>query len=225
MRVRVERNIVVLETLEEVLDPRHTALLVIDVQNDEMSPEGSMAKNGFDIGYMRRILDPLRSLIDAARTYHVPVVYTKSTKSRDGRFETGPTLRFVGRNRTIGVWDYKLEGTWGNEIADELEPLNDERCLVKYRSSAFLGTPLDEYLRHSGVRTGLVVGTATEGCVEATVRSLQDHGYYPVIASDAVTSRNDEMHDAALTVMAGRWDVVESARIIEVWESISVRQD
>jgi nicotinamidase-related amidase len=217
--MRVVRDIVVYETIEEIAHPGRAALLVIDVQNDEMSPEGSMARHGKDIGYMRRILAPLRYLIASAREHGVPVVYTLSTKSSDARFESGNTLRFVGRNRDVGIWDYKLEGTWGNEVAEELEPLPGERRFVKYRSSAFVGTPMDQYLRNNGIETGIVVGTATEGCVEATVRSLQDHSYYPVIVSDCVTSRNQELHQAALTVMSGRWDVIESAELGTLWSN------
>jgi nicotinamidase-related amidase len=215
------RNIEVLETIEEVVDPRHTAILVIDVQNDEMSPEGSMAQHGHDIGYMRRILDPLRRVLDAARQRGVMIVYTRSTKSHDGRFETGPTLRFLSRKREVGVWDFKLEGTWGNEVADELAPRADERQLIKYHSSAFVGTPLDQLLRGGGIRTCVVVGTATEGCVEATVRSAQDHGYYPVVVGDCVTSRKTALHDAALTVIAGRWDCITSDELIDAWPRAS----
>ena len=219
--MRVEGGIPILETIEEIVDPAHSALLVIDVQNDEMSPEGAMAQHGNDISYMRRILPSLQRLIAAARNRGVSVIYTRSTKSKDHRFETGPVLRFVARKRSVGVWDYKLEGTWGNAVADELKPLEDERQIIKYRSSAFVGTPLDFYLRNSGISTGIVTGTATEGCVEATVRSLLDHGYYAVVADDCVTSRHEELHEAAMRVMAARWDVASSDRIIDIWRDQS----
>jgi ureidoacrylate peracid hydrolase len=215
--MRMVRGIEVLETIDELIAPEHSALLVIDVQNDETSPDGAMAKHGNDITYMTRIIPPLRALLDAARGRGVQIIYTVSTKSSDGRFETGPTLRFLARKRNVAVWDYKREGTWGNAIAEDLAPRSDERQIVKYHSSAFVGTPVDHVLRGNGVRTGVVVGTATEGCVEATVRSLQDHGYYPVIVSDCVTSKNTALHEAALTVMRARWDVVTSEQLIDAW--------
>jgi nicotinamidase-related amidase len=215
--MREVRGITVLDSIEEVIAPRHAALLVIDVQNDEASPDGAMARHGHDIEYMRRIIPPLRRLLDQARALGVLIVYTLSTKSRDARFESGPTLRFVTRKRDLGVWDYKLEGTWGNAVAAELDSRTDERQLVKYHSSAFVGTPLDDLLRCGGIRTGIVVGTATEGCVEATVRSLADHRYYPVVVRDCVTSRHATLHQAALTVMSARWDVLTSDELIAAW--------
>ncbi|HEY7177156.1 MAG TPA: cysteine hydrolase [Micromonosporaceae bacterium] len=215
--MRVVRGIEVLETIDEVVAPAHSAILVIDVQNDEASPRGSMAQHGNDITYLTRIIGPLRKLLDEAREREVQIIYTVSTKSADARFETGPTLRFLTRKRDVGVWDFKLEGTWGNEIAEDLAPRPSERRIVKFHSSAFVGTPVDLLLRGAGVKTGIVVGTATEGCVEATVRSLQDHGYYPVVVSDCVTSKHEALHEAALTVMRGRWDVVTSDELIDAW--------
>ena len=215
--MRIIRGIEVLDTLAELVAPEHTAVLVIDVQNDETSPNGAMARSGADIGYMTRILPPLRALLDRARERSIRIVYTVSTKSADASFETGTTLRFIARKRTIRPWAFKAEGTWGNQVAEELDPRPGERQIVKYHSSAFVGTPMDQLLRGNGVRTGVVVGTATEGCVEATVRSLQDHGYYPVVVSDCVTSRDETLHEAALTVMQARWDVVTSGELLDVW--------
>jgi ureidoacrylate peracid hydrolase len=216
--MKTVRGIEMLETLDELVAPEHTAILVIDVQNDETSPTGAMARSGADIGYMTRILPPLRSLLDRARELGIRIVYTVSTKSADASFETGPTLRFIARKRQIRTWAFKAEGTWGNAVAEELAPRADERQLVKFHSSAFVGTPMDQLLRGNGVRTGIVVGTATEGCVEATVRSLQDHGYYPVIVGDCVTSRREALHEAAMTVMRARWDVVTTADLLETWK-------
>jgi len=215
--VKVVRGIEVFETIDEIVTPGHSAILVIDVQNDEASPHGAMAKHGNDITYLTRIVAPLRKLLDEARARGVPIIYTVSTKSADARYETGPTLRFVARKRNVGVWDFKLEGTWGNEIAEDLAPRPDERRVVKFHSSAFVGTPMDLLLRGAGTKTGIVVGTATEGCVESTVRSLQDHGYYPVVVSDCVTSKHEALHEAALFVMRGRWDVVTSDELIDAW--------
>lgn len=219
------RGIEVLETLDELVAPEHTAILVIDVQNDETSPDGAMARSGADIGYMTRILPPMRALLDRARERGIRIVYTVSTKSKDAAFETGTTLRFIARKRTIRAWDFKAEGTWGNQVAEALDPRPDERQIVKFHSSAFVGTPVDQLLRGNGIRTGVVVGTATEGCVEATVRSLQDHGYYPVVVSDCVTSRHEALHEAAMTVLRARWDVVTSAELLDTWAKDPAAKD
>ena len=60
------------------------------------------------------------------------------------------------RKRPLGVWDFKREGTWGHEVADELGPLETERRFLKFRSSAFVGTSLDLYLRSAEITTAIV---------------------------------------------------------------------
>jgi ureidoacrylate peracid hydrolase len=84
-----------------------------------------------------------------------------------------------------------------------------------------MGTPLDFILRSSGIKTAAVVGLITEGCVETTVRDLEQYGYYPVILSDCVCSSRQDLHEAALLVMSARYDVVTSSELLAIWHSAS----
>ena len=66
-----------------------------------------------------------------------------------------------------------------------LEPLDGELVVKKYRSSGFWGTNLDMLLRSNGIKSVVVTGCTTEGCVESTARDAMFSDYYVVIVTDA----------------------------------------
>ncbi len=217
------RGTVVLETLEEIADPKHTALLVIDVQNDNASPKGILASNGRDISWVRKVIPRIKMVLDEARRLGLLIIFMRVTRSRDGSHESGPRWRARGRSvHSAGLEEYEMEGTWGNEVLDELEPGPNERQIIKYRASSFIGTPLDIILRNRGIKAAVVVGLVTQSCVEGTVRDLEQYGYYPVVLSDCVCSSRQDPHDAALLVMSVKYDVVTSEELFKVWRSPSV---
>ncbi len=213
----------VLDTLPEIAAPRHTALLVVDIQNDNCSPRGMAAVNGRDIARAREIIPNVKKVLEEARRLGLLIVFMRMTESRNGILESDPVLRRVEKTTESGdLADYLMEGTWGNEVLDELEPRPNERQMIKYRSSSFIGTPLDLLLKTNGIKAAVVVGVVTEGCVETTVRDLDQFGYYPVVLSDCVASRREDIHEAALLVMAHRYDVVKSAELLKIWRSASM---
>lgn len=136
-------GIVVLETIDEITDPKHTALLIIDVQNDNSSPEGSVAKRGNDISWIIEILPRIKRVLEEARKLGLLIIFTRTIKFKDGSDASGPRLRLLQRAVHVrGIKDYYIEGTWGNEVLDELEPRANERQVFKLRSSGFFWHPL-----------------------------------------------------------------------------------
>lgn len=209
---------VIYDTIEEIADPKHTALLVIDIQNDNTSPNGFLAKNGRDISWARAILSNVKAVLEDARKRGMLVIFTRNTNSKDGRCESPAQIRFQTKcAHSAGSQEYEKEDTWGNEVLDELEPRPNEVQIVKYRSSSFHGTRLDFILKNSRIESAVVVGLITEGCVESTARDLVGYGYYPVILSDCVTTSRRDLHEAALLVMSARYDVITSAQLIQAW--------
>ena len=208
----------VYDTVEEIVDPEHTAVLVIDIQNDH-GPKGCLARNGRDISWVLNIVPEVKKVLAAARQRGVLVIFTSVTISKDGRSESPPLLRFRSKVAHIrDVEGYEVEDTWGNEVLDELERRSDEPWIVKYRSSSFHGTRLDLILRNSRIETAVVMGLATEACVDATAKDLLGYGYYPVILRDCVTSSRRELHDAALLVMSAGYDVITSEELLQAWD-------
>lgn len=212
----------VLETLEEIADPKHTALLVVDVQNDNSSPKGFMALKGRDISWIREVIPRIETVLVEARRLGLLVIFVRMTRSKDGRYESAPMLRLREKSEFLrDATEYEIEGTWGHEVLDELEPKPNERQINKYCPSALTATPLNLMLMSRGIRTVAVVGLRTEVCVESTVRDLPQYGYYPVVLRDCVCSSRQDLHEAALLVMSDQYDVVTSEELLKVWRSAS----
>ncbi|MBI4331116.1 MAG: cysteine hydrolase [Chloroflexi bacterium] len=216
----------VYETVEEIVQPKHAALLVIDVQNDNSSPRGSLASKGQDISWMTKTALPnIKLVLAEARRLGVMIIFTRTTKSPDGSIESAPMIRHMAKSpHSAGLLDYEVEGTWGHEVLDELEPRPNERQITKYRSSAFIGTPLDIVLKGRNIESAVVVGLVTQGCVMATTKDLLHYGYYPVLVSDGVASSRRDFHEAALVLMRHQYDVITTAELLKMWRSVAVTQ-
>jgi nicotinamidase-related amidase len=88
----------------------------------------------------------------------------------------------------------------------------------KYRSSGFWGTNLDMILRSNGIKTVVVGGCTTEGCVESTARDAMFNDYYVVIAEDCVASDDRAQHDASMLLMRHRFDIAPGTEIQRLWK-------
>jgi ureidoacrylate peracid hydrolase len=212
----------VFTTLEELVDPAHTALLVIDMQRDFCTPGGAFDQLGVDISMYPPMVPRLARLIDGARAAGVPVFYIQMTVL-PGRISDSPAqIRFnlrlhLGSDGVVEPLDYTPDGSEGQEIIPELAPRDGDVVVKKYRSSAFWGTNLDMLLRANAIKTCVVSGCTTEGCVESTARDAMFGDYYVVIPEDCVASDDRAQHDASLLLMRHRFDLAPSDAILEVW--------
>jgi nicotinamidase-related amidase len=211
----------VCETLEEVLEPDECVVLVVDLQNDAMRPDGKLAQSHNDVSAMVDVLPRCAAFIRAARELGVRVYHVKTLTLRDGRSDSPSWLRAKGT--IVNETGFFLEGTWGAEICDEVRPLDGEPVIVKHRSSAFVGTNLDLLLKANGVRTVVVIGEQTPGCIEATYRDAAYHDYYNVLAEDCVAAFDQEQHGASLLIQKRRHDVTTSERMLSVWREARAR--
>lgn len=212
------------DRLEEMVRPDHTALLIIDMQNDFAARGGFFDKKQINIAMMERAIPRQRALLDAARSSGVFVVYTENTVyvNPDGTILESPAhLAFYDKcgylpDLARGEF-FTIAGQWGERTVDVLAPHRGEYVIHKHRPSGFVGTNMDMILRARGVETVVVAGCVTQGCVETTVRDAGNHDYYVVVPSDAVASQSQQLHDAALLVMAARWTVTTSEEVIKDW--------
>jgi ureidoacrylate peracid hydrolase len=213
-------EIEVLETLEERAAPRHSALLIVDMQNDYCASGGASDRNGRDLSAIRAAIPAICGLIEGARAARVPVVFTKYTLGPGGAGLSGPEILRRGRN-FAGV-ESTIKGTWGHELIPELPYLPDQDLVIeKRRLSSFIGTDLDLILRGRGVKTLAIAGVVTQSCVECTVRDAAGYDYYVAVAADCVASTDPRAHETSLACMATvlRYPdaVTTSARLGEIW--------
>ncbi|MBI4307479.1 MAG: isochorismatase family protein [Chloroflexi bacterium] len=207
-------------TLAEIADPEHTALLVVDMQNDYIARGGASDKAGRrDTSAFKSVIAQTKCTIEAARQAKVPVVYIQNTWLPNHRSVSGAWLRFIERSGFLEGASVTVDGTWGHRIVDELAPRPEDIIVKKWRASAFIGTNLDLVLRCNRIESVVVTGVVTQGCVESTARDAAFLDYYVVVLGDCVQSTRQDLHEASLQVMAARFDVVDSDEVLRVWLS------
>ncbi|MBI4279676.1 MAG: cysteine hydrolase [Armatimonadetes bacterium] len=205
--------------LDEILHPDHTALVVVDMQNDLCLPNVGWGTKA-DISMVREIIPPLRGLVDAARDHRVPVIWLQMVwRAGEGYRSVSPAyLRFFIYKCGFAPGEKVMEeGTWGAQNIPELEVRPGEAVIQKARSSGFVGTDLDLLLRSNGVKTVVITGIATQACMESTLRDALGYDYYTVLVRDCVAAYRKDLHDASLKILETMADVVPAARVAETW--------
>jgi nicotinamidase-related amidase len=186
-------NVEILETLAEILDPSHTALVVWDVQN-------GLVDHIFD---REEFLPRLAHLVGSLRGT-VPVIYTMATP-------LSPELRsgwsYLSQMRMFGVTDpaqlpdFMAPGSPEREIPEAVRPEAGDVVLEDSTPSIFLGTSFELMLRDRGVRTILFTGIATEVGIDHSAREAGARGFYPVVVTDCVSSPDREAHERSLATL------------------------
>lgn len=180
------------------MEPR-PALLVLDVLNDIVHPDGVYARHGYAQQFAERhVLERTATAIARARARGVPVVYVVVGFSPDfAQWPPGsPVFAEARRSGTLVI------GTWGTQIHDAVKPEDGDPIVVKRRISPFFGTELDIVLRTRGIDTLVLAGVSTDLVVLATARDGHDRDYRVQVLADATASASAQLHEAALTVIA-----------------------
>ncbi len=198
--------------------PGHTALLVIDLQNDFVAAGGYIEKVvGRDTAACRAILPAVTQLIEAARRAGVPVIWIVADYSHDKI--PVPARARLARQGWSDVCC--APGSWGHDFAGP-RPRAGESVVTKHSFSSFHGTALESDLRRRGVETLVVTGVQTNACVDYAIREGFVRGFYIAVAEDCVASHMPELH--AATLGATRFlfgDVVPSSALMERWAGAS----
>lgn len=213
---------VVFTELSELVDPEHTALLIIDMQCDFIEPQGRFGELGIDLSMYAQFKPRVSELLAAARHSGTLVVHVQNTALANRMSDSSAQIRFnlkmhEGARANTPALIYTVPGTPGHGFAPGFEPQGDELVVSKYRSSGFWGTNLDLILRSNQIKTVVISGCTTEGCVESTARDAMFNDYYVVIAADCVASDDRAQHDASMLLMRHRFDVAQASEIGRVW--------
>ncbi len=207
--------------LSELVDPAHSALVVVDMQRDFCHPGGAFDRLGVDISMYPPVIPRIASLLQGARAAGVQVIYIQMTVLPGRKSESPAQIRFNLRMHLAEAGGealgYTADGSVGQEILPELAPVDGDLVVKKYRSSAFWGTNLDLLLRSNGIKSLIVAGCTTEGCVESTARDALFNDYYVVVVEDCVASDDRAQHEASLLLMRHRFDIATAEEVLRVW--------
>lgn len=183
-----------------ILPAQQTALLIVDMQNDFVNPEGELF-----VPTAEETIPQIQTLLGMARKHGARVAFTQDTHFED--------------DLEWEIWPKHCEqGTWGWQIVNELKPASGELVCRKNRYDGFYGTWLDHYLSKVWqVKHLIIVGTVSNICVAHTAASAGLRWYHIVVPADGISAMTE--FDQALTLRQASslysGDVVKSVDHIE----------
>lgn len=195
--------------------PERTALLLVDMQNDFIHPDGAYARGGAAAAPIAALPARLRPVADAMRRAGGWIVSTHFTlvPGRGGEPLISPHLKrlrpFLGRG------DF-APGSFGHALIDELAPADLQVEKVAY--SAFYMSRLEWVLRKAGIDTLVVAGIVTNGGVESTVRDAHVRDLHTIVLSDGCAAFQPAVHEVAMGSIA---TVSETATCAEVMAALA----
>jgi ureidoacrylate peracid hydrolase len=200
--------------LSDRVAPGHTALLVIDLQNDFIAEGGYIEKVvGRNTAACRAILSAVATLVEKARAAKVPVIWVIADYSHD-KIPVPARARLARQGWTEVCC---APGSWGHDFAGP-RPQPGETLIVKHSFSSFHGTTLENELRRHGTETLVIAGVQTNACVDYAIREGFVRGFYVAVAEDCVASHMPDLHAATLNATRFLFgDVVPSSALIEFW--------
>ena len=175
------------------INPRETALIVVDMQNAYASPGGYLDLAGFDIEGAAAVIEKIALTLEAARRAGVQVVFFQNGWDPDYVEAGGEGSPNWWKSNALKTMRERPElqgtllakGTWDYALVDRLAPQKGDIVIAKPRYSAFYNTALDSMLRARGIRNLAFCGIASNVCVESTLRDGYHREYFGVLLEDA----------------------------------------
>jgi ureidoacrylate peracid hydrolase len=177
-------------------DPKRTAVVLIEYQNDFTSEGGALHGAVGDVMQSTGMLENTRRLVDAARAAGATIVHAPITFAPGyGELAQHPYGILKGVVDSTAF----VKGEWGAEIVDSLAPQEGDVIVEGKRGlDTFATTNLDFILRARGVTTIALGGFLTNCCVESTMRTGYEKGYQVITLSDCVAATSPEEHQNAI---------------------------
>lgn len=206
----------ILDTLEELVNPKRTALLMWDFAKNVVLNRYSSEELVRNAG----------RLLAAARQYGVLVLFSHQNNMRIVGDTGAPTVRMRMTRARKPVADIAREPEPKGfpakpELVEELRPRENEIVFEKFIPNAFLGTSFEWWLRKYAIQTIVLAGVNVATGINGTAREAICRGFYAVVARDCCGTNSPEDYDAAIRYMEKIFDVYDSAEIIEAWKKNS----
>lgn len=180
-------------------DPLRTALVLVDMQNDFLHPDGAYGRNGQSCEAIAELPQRLKQVADAMRVaggWLISTHFTLVPGKNDEPF-ISPHLKklrpFLGRG------DF-APGAFGHRLIDELQPA--DITVEKVAFSAFFQSRLEWILNRCELETLIFGGIVTNGGVASTVRDAHVRDYDNIVLSDGCAAFNNEAHTSTISSLS-----------------------
>ena len=216
--IKARNGVEIPRDLREICDPRHTAMLVYDMQ---VGICGQV--EGAD-----KIIERVSTVLDAARSVGMRVAFTRHISLPQlwlGRTQLRTAMAWQKQDNPDSVQPWFLANAAATQITPELAPRTDEIVIDKITMSAFDSTPLALALNDTGVRCIAIAGIALEIGIEPTIRQATDNGFIGVLIKDACGSGSPEAADRSLATLSfiGETVITDSTAFCQALRPTSAR--
>jgi nicotinamidase-related amidase len=193
---------IVYNTIEEILDPSRTALVVWDVQHG--TTEVIFNKEEFSRN--------LNLVVELGRKSNISIFFTQ-IQMLPKRFESSSIIYTLDK---LG-FDRLFEQFTSEDMDFAITPQQNEIVINKHTGSIFIDTGFERMLRNAGIITVVFTGIATEGGVESSARDAFNRGFYPVVVSDCVSSPSKDGHERSLENMKNLVTIIHPKELENIW--------
>ena len=163
--------------------------------------------------YAWNALKPLQRLLKVGRSAKVPIIYTTGPPTSSG---LAATNRTSGRTKRPDAYT----------IMPQLSPTSVDLVIMKERASAFFGTALIAHLIRMGIRTLIVCGESTSGCVRASVVDAYSYGFHTVVAEECCFDRSSLSHKVTLFDLHHKYaDVFHLEDVIDYLNQLAGKEE
>lgn len=182
--------------MKKKINPKSSALILIEMQNDFLSPKGKLNHLVADVVEKTDIIKNANRAINLARKKGIPI-YWIPIQFSNGHQEIGSNPK--GILKIVKDNDAFVRESWGAKIHEEMEYSKND-LVINGKSSicAFSGTNLDHILRNNQIDTILLGGFLSHVCVTSTMVSAYDKGYDVITLTDSVATAGQEAQDKVI---------------------------
>lgn len=186
------------------IDPKRTAHLAIDIQNDFLDDDGFYREIGIDITHLKRVIEPIGRLHAACQERGIPTFWTQHGTGSNS--EAG-----LLADLAPGILSNALKvGTWGYEIHSAFTLGEHDVRIPKLRLSAFFQTDLELRLRGLGIDTLIVTGVLTNQCVASSVKDALFRDIKPIVVEEATGTTRPHLQEPVMEMIRVGWGQVNS---------------
>lgn len=195
----------------DISRPGALGLVIVDLQNDFLHPEGAYARGGATSPAIAALPARVKPVADAVRAAGGWVISTHFTlvPGKHGEPFISPHLKALRPFLRKGDF---APGCFGQALVDELQPA--DLSVEKIAYSAFYMTRLEWVLRKAGIDTLAFCGIVTNGGVASTLRDAHVRDFLCILLQDGCAAFSEEVHQVSVAALRPVAEVTTCAGLI-----------